>query len=238
MSKQPHNQRFIESYSEEFDFIRKSREGEHFALCIACNTHIKIKSGGRSDIVAYANTKKHKEKHKNFRQTSKLQFSAVPSSDFQPIKAEVLFTNFLIEHNVPIAAADHASKLFSAIFPNSAEVKKFSCGRTKAGHIIREIASDSTKKISEVLRNGAFSIATDGSNDTEIQMYPLVVSFFDENVGHIVSKLLSLPYLEDADSTGANIADLIIKEFERLDIPFKNCLSIGFDNANVMIGKK
>ena len=219
MSKQPHSQRFIENYSEEFDFFRKSQEGEHFALCIACNTHIKIKSGGRSDIVMHANTKKHKVKHKNFCQTSKLQFSA--PSDFQPIKAEVHLTNFLLEHNVPISVANHVSRLQQTMFSNSAEVKNFSCGKSKAGHIIREIARDSTRKFSEILRSRAFTIATDGRNDTEIEMYPLVVTFFDENVGQIVSKLLSLPFLEDADSTGANIANLIIKEFERLDIPFK-----------------
>ncbi len=33
------------------------------------------------------------------------------------IRAEVLFSNFLVEHNLPIVAADNASDLFAVMFP-------------------------------------------------------------------------------------------------------------------------
>ena len=35
------------------------------------------------------------------------------------MKAELQFTNFLIEHNLPLATADHAGPLFRATFPDS-----------------------------------------------------------------------------------------------------------------------
>jgi hypothetical protein len=44
--------------------------------------------------------------------------------------AEVLFTNFLIEHNVPIAVSDHAGSLFRKMFPDSEIAKKYGCART------------------------------------------------------------------------------------------------------------
>jgi hypothetical protein len=37
----------------------------------------------------------------------------------QVTTAELLFTDFLVEHNIPLAAADHSSKLFSQMFPDS-----------------------------------------------------------------------------------------------------------------------
>ena len=63
------------------------------------------------------------------------------SIDFKFIKVELLFTNFLFEENVTITVSDHASRLLAAMFPNSAEVKKFTCGRAKAGLIFKETAS-------------------------------------------------------------------------------------------------
>ena len=47
LAKQLRNQKFINNYSEEFDFIDKSRIKEHCALFTVCYTHIKIKSSCR-----------------------------------------------------------------------------------------------------------------------------------------------------------------------------------------------
>ena len=41
--------------------------------------------------------------------------------------AEILFTNFLIVHNVPIAVSDHAGPLFRKMFPDSEIAKKYGC---------------------------------------------------------------------------------------------------------------
>ena len=43
------------------------------------------------------------------------------------MKAELLFTNFLIEHNLPLATADHAGPLFRATFPGSKMAKMLLC---------------------------------------------------------------------------------------------------------------
>ena len=39
--------------------------------------------------------------------------------------AEVLFTGFLLEHNLPFEAASHAGQLFCVMFPDSEIVKKY-----------------------------------------------------------------------------------------------------------------
>ena len=46
------------------------------------------------------------------------------------IGAEVKFTHFMLEHNLPIAAADHAGLLFRSIFPESSIGSYYGSART------------------------------------------------------------------------------------------------------------
>ena len=41
------------------------------------------------------------------------------------VKAELLFSDFLVEHNLPFSTADHAAKLFWDMFPDSKAVIKY-----------------------------------------------------------------------------------------------------------------
>jgi hypothetical protein len=50
-----------------------------------------------------------------------------------------MFSNFLVEHDISFHIADHASKLFRAIFPDSKIAAKFRCARTKLTAIVKEI---------------------------------------------------------------------------------------------------
>ena len=52
------------------------------------------------------------------------------------IKAEVMITNFLVQHNLPIATADHLSPLFKEIFPDSKIAAAYASGRTKTSAIL------------------------------------------------------------------------------------------------------
>ena len=50
--------------------------------------------------------------------------------------AEVLFTGFLLEHNLPFEAAFHAGPFFRVMFPDSEIAKKYGCAATKTAAII------------------------------------------------------------------------------------------------------
>lgn len=82
-----------------------------------------------------------------------------------------------------------------------------------------------------------------GGNDRAVSMtlYPLVISYFDANVGQVCSRLLSVPSLTKG-GTGKNIAEMMLGEFERLGISAetwrRNCLAVGSDNAPTMVGQK
>ena len=51
-------------------------------------------------------------------------------------KAEVIFSTFIAEHNIPFAAADHFTSLCQRMFPDSEISKKYACCLTKLTHII------------------------------------------------------------------------------------------------------
>ena len=59
----------------------------------------------------------------------------------------------------------------------------------------------------------------------------------DNDAKTMKCRLLSLPTLE-VSSAGENIANLVIATLEENNIPITNCLSLGSDNAAVMVGKK
>ena len=50
------------------------------------------------------------------------------SSQEKVTNAEVLFTSYILEHNLPFEAAAHAGPLFRRMFPDS---EKYGCAATK-----------------------------------------------------------------------------------------------------------
>ncbi|GBM86704.1 hypothetical protein AVEN_222227-1 [Araneus ventricosus] len=158
-------------------------------------------------------------------------------NDHGVIQAESLFTAFIVEHNLQIARADHAGPLFLKIFPDSVTAKKYGCARTKTSAIVIEMGKTEKNVIISTLKKVPFSVATDGSNKGDFKLYPLVVTFHNAETQKIESSLLSTSALE-VDSTGVDIAYLILNELKSTNIPLENCLAFSADNTPVTIGKK
>lgn len=235
--KEHRNQKFTDRYITEFGFIRASRKSEFHAFCTMCNCDVSIAHSGRGDIITHSKSVKHVANFKSCKSTNRLDNFLSVNGDLQTTRAEVLFTSFLLEHNIPLAAADHAGPLFKNMFPDSNEAKKYSCGRTKTSYLVKEIAQECTRKIVAATKKTAFSVATDGSNSGDDQLYPIVLTYYNESLCKVSAELLCLPKL-CGPSTGANIAQLILTELEKFNIPIENCLSLSCDNAPVMVGKK
>ena len=52
------------------------------------------------------------------------------------MKAELLHVNLIVQHNLPFSLADHLSKMYPAMFPDSQIAKRFACARTKTTQIL------------------------------------------------------------------------------------------------------
>jgi hypothetical protein len=150
------------------------------------------------------------------------------------MNAELLFTNYLVEHNIAISAADHAGPLVKKMFPDSKIAKSFKCARTKATALINHEGAKTSARIAELVRNDVFSLSTDGSNDNKDKFYPVVLTHVEE--GKIKQSLLSIPTVNEISSTGENIFKTLDSEIKKHNLKWENCLAFGSDNAPVMSG--
>ena len=98
-------------------------------------------------------------------------------------RSEVLTTNFLIQHNLPLATSDHLGPLFRAIFPDSEIAKQYGCARTKTMAIINKaLGPHCHSYVVQHCQKHPFSIGIDGSSDTDVEkMNPATVRIFDIN---------------------------------------------------------
>ncbi|XP_063761556.1 uncharacterized protein LOC134879144 [Eleginops maclovinus] len=231
-------QRFKLEYNAEWPTITRSRLDDFHAYCMLCKTDFSVRHGGRHDVEKHIRTAKHTSYKAAVEATRPIAGFFTVDSDTSVINAEVLAVDFLVEHNIPIAVADHIGPLVKKMFPDSKIAGKYGSGRTKSSAIVGALAKEDASVITEAMRTAPYSLATDGSTDYgDCKLYPLVVKYFDRGLGRVLTVLLSLPECHEA-STGQNIFKLIDNELEKRSISWDNCMSFGADNAMVMQGLK
>ena len=145
-----------DSWCDKFNFIRKSSKGDTFALCRVCRIDINVGHGGENDINRHIATSKHKECINPLEKQTKITdwraSSAASDLDQKVTKTDLLFAEFLVEHNLPLATADHAGKLFKSMFPDSKVAMKYQSGRTKTSHMLTgSVAKHLTDELKEEL---------------------------------------------------------------------------------------
>lgn len=204
-----------------------------YVYCTVCKKEFSIAHGGKDDCRRYVNCKTHQDYLKlQTGNTTVTKFFPTAIESSEQRVAEVLFSNFIIEHNLPFSVSDHAAPMF----PDSDIAKQYPCRRTKTAAIVNCIGKNASETISESLRNASFALSTDGSNDKDSQLYPIVARYLNTKVSKVVSSVLCIPSCT-GNSTGENIFDLVNKALENRNISWQNCLAFGCDNASVMTGK-
>lgn len=228
-------QKFLPSYTSTYPCLCASDTSPSDAFCTICNCSFSVKHGGLYDCRKHLETEKHKS-------LSKMKLKIKPLTCFlekddveKTTNAEMLFTAFLVEHNLPLSAADHAGHLFRAMFPDSKIAKQYGSGRTKTTAILKCMAKNTASNIVASLKRMPFSMATDGSTDQNaVKLYPVIVRYFDETKQKIVCALLSLK--ECNENTGQGIFSMLDEEMRKKELSWKNCVAFGCDNASTMLG--
>ena len=152
------------------------------------------------------------------------------------MRAEVKVATMLVKHNIPLAVSDELTPLFRDIFPDSEIAKAFSSRRTKTACIINgAIAPMYQKTLVECMRNGPYSIATDGSSDSGVEkMNPITVKIFDINRGVATTQFLDM--CMSSVLTDEGIFSKIQEVLDKHDILWDNCVGMGLDNTSVNLG--
>ena len=146
--------------SNTYDWARVSRKGPSYAFCSFCKRDISVAYGGQKDLRRHEATTLHTSARTAVRSSASLRdFVSVgpgPRRDQAVVKAEVKFSYFIGEHHLALAVADHCSKLFSSMFPDSDIARAFKCGRTKATATVKVIAQDMIRSIVERIDDSIF----------------------------------------------------------------------------------
>ena len=172
--------------------------------------------------------------------TSFLSSESTSAPDENAMKAELLFTGFICEHNLPISTADHAGKLLNAMFPDSKIVKKYSCGRTKTTNVSSgAVAKESVSNLKLTLFSSDLykwlGFATDGSSDENGKFLPMLIRHFASN-SLVTTSLLDMPDI-NKESDSEVMFQTSNSRLMGASLSWEKCCTYSSDNTSSVIGK-
>ena len=98
-------------------------------------------------------------------QSRKISFKPANTNDEKQIRAEVLHTNFIVQH-ISFLTADHMAPLYRTMFPDSNIAKNFRCKRTKTTCILNKALYPRIKtNLVEYMSENPYALVNDGSSD-------------------------------------------------------------------------
>ena len=122
--------------------ITNSRLGEFYFYCKICTRDEFSSHSGASDLMRHCNSVTHQKMEKSKACTNLNRFFCLCKVLFHRysyMKAEIKFTGFLTEHNLPIVVANHLSALVKECFPDSKIAQPYSCAKTKTFCVLNRV---------------------------------------------------------------------------------------------------
>ena len=150
---------FRKNLTKVFPWATDSKRGRSDAFCMRCSRDSSMAHGGVKDLRRHEHTALH----------SRAEQSIVGAMPLSSYFVEVKCGYVLREHHLAFNLADHASKLFFSMFPDSDVAKEFKCSRTKTTAILKVIAQDAWRSIERALGESKyFSLRTDETMDISV----------------------------------------------------------------------
>ena len=198
--------------------------------------NVKCDHQGIKDVKDHCETESHKKREKEIKtQPSISQLFLSQEKKDSVTRAEVIMTNFLVQHNLPLATSDHLGPLFRSAFPDSNIAKEYSSGRTKTCAIINK----AHEYIVQHCLQHPFSLGIDGSSDTELEkMNPMTVRIFDISRSKTVTTIfydMCVTSGEDA-SKAEQLFEVVQMKMAKDKMPWSQAVSLSVDNTISMIG--
>ena len=232
--------KFNPEWTKKHPCIVKNVDDPEKVYCTVCCKSLSTSHQGYRDIDRHINGQVHQSRTKQLESNRRITDCFVSDRDTIALKvigAEVKFTGFLLEHNLPIAVSDHAGPLFKSMFPDSKIAQYYGCARTKTTCILnRALGPEFAKTVFQLVQQQPFTLSLNGSNDKEEQkLVPLTVRVFDNDLGMVKSKFLSMCLCNEG--TAATYFEKVEEVFVSHDIPWSNCIALSVDSTSVNIGR-
>ena len=222
--------------------LSASKKGSSYAYCNVCLVDFSIAGGGVHEVKRHLDSKKHQDNAKLLEHqpaiSSALSKTSTGSLEEKITTAELYFTTFIAEHNLPFLVGDHFTKLCKVMFPDSKIADGFACGRTKSTAIMKHALSPHfNDEVSQMCQSSPFTILCDGGNDqAERKYFAIMVRYWDDKSCQAVSRFLAMPVCNV--STAEALFDAMDRELESRKIPWSNVIGYASDTANVMVGAR
>lgn len=223
---------FTKELQAEFPFLKQTKIQSN-VRCESCNGDFSIASGGKNDITRHTSSDKHKRallaaassaKVSNF--FRKTEFG---TKEKELAIAEAVYVFHTMAHNQTFRSLDCTSKLVRGLFE-----PKFSCARTKAEAIVKNVFAPYT--IQELLRDleniKFLALFTDSSNHKDIKLFPVLIRYFDSKLG---VQLKLLDFVSLPGETSILVANAIFESVQKHKLQGKVAAFCG-DNAFVNFG--
>ena len=126
--------KFNPDWTKKHPCIVKNADDPEKAFCTVCCKSLAIDHQGYRDIDRHIIGQVHQSRAKQVESSHKITDCFMSERDNIALRvtgAEVKFTGFLLEHNLPIATSDHAGPSFRSMFPDSKIAHYYGCARTK-----------------------------------------------------------------------------------------------------------
>jgi hypothetical protein len=185
------NKKFYKSeykveWAREFP-ISAANNNKYAFYCVPCKKNVSCGHQGKADVERHCTTASHRNMAsaiKDNRSISDLFQSSTNSSDSlrqSTTKAEILHTNFIVQHNMSFLTADHMTHLYPKMFPDSKIAKQFACSRTKTSCILNNAMMPNLHDyIVSYMKEQPYSLVNDGSSDSGVdKMNPVCALIFD-----------------------------------------------------------
>ena len=190
--KKAYSVHFNPAWSEEFPWVKKSSKSVHHAFCSSCTIDFSIAHSGKYDIKQHAVGQNHKKSLGSTQFNKKVTsfFGQLKDSTDAVTRAEVIFTNFLTEHNIPFLVADHFTMVVKEMFPDSNIARQFSCRRMKSSYIVKKaLAPSFDKTVTDMCQKQKFSLMIDESNDQgDNKTMTVLIRIFDTILQRVTTK--------------------------------------------------
>ena len=128
-------------------------------------------SSGFGDVQVHCSGSAQKTNVKSWNKQTTPSFSNNQDLSFQNkvTGAEVMVSNFIVQHNLQLATSDHLGPLFKIIFPDIKIASSNGSARTKITAIVNEaFGTHCHDFIVQHCQNYPYGCGTHGSNDTGI----------------------------------------------------------------------
>ena len=173
-------------------------------------------------------------KHTSGNQSLRTLFAQFPIEE-SVTRAEVVFANFVAEHNLSFLLADHFTHLTSVMFPDSNIAKPFMSARTKT---YGALYPHFNQPIVALCQNNPFSILCNEGNDNDDKYFAILVCLWDDQLGKPVTRVTRFLHMPVCNiRTADKLFDAIDSTLQERNIPWCNVVGFESDTTNVMVGK-